>query len=544
MMPLMSFTSPVLRKIFILLVLTGINFKVSGQGYPPYTVTGYSAASTGYYFICPIKVGANPNGIVPTHMILDEFGDVVYYEPFNNIGNTGDFKINKNGNITYSQDQKFYILDSTFFVVDSVFTPSGFLNDGHDIQILPNGHILLLAEENIVMDLSGYNLFGLNHTNPGSSTANVRCGIVLELDENKNVIFEWHAKDHYDFEDIDISFCNNPNTVDWTHYNAIEMDVDSNLLVSSRHFNEIKKINRATGAIMWRLGGNANQFNFLNDPQMFKRQHDIRKISNGNYTLFDNGDGNISTPYHSASGKEYQLNETLLTAELIWSYENNPSSYSSAMGSFERKPGGVSIVGYGMNSNDDMIFTAVDDAGVTALEIEFDDILWSYRSFHYDTLPWNLNRPQITCFDNGGQYFLDAGAGHTNYLWSDGSTTQIIQITSLDTFHVFVPKGDGGFISSEKFIVDDLSDPCGTVSVNEPAKNVFNIYPNPVGNELILTFDLANNNGWVTITDLAGKELISLEVHGGSRSVIDTYDLAKGTYFVNYDGNVKRFVKN
>ena len=543
----MTFTYTTIRKIFMLLIWFYLGFipqNVAGQGYPPYTVTGYSAASTGYYFLCPIKFGSNPNGIVPTHMILDEFGDVVYYKPFNNIGNTGDFKINQNGMITYSLDQKFYLLDSTFYVVDSVLTPLGYLNDAHDFQLLPNGHILMLALENIQMDLSSYNFFGINHTNPGSATAIVKCGIVLELDQNKNVIFEWHSKDHYDFEDIDIAWCNNPNMVDWTHYNAIEMDSDSNLLVSSRHFNEITKINRTTGTIMWRLGGNANQFSFVNDPQMFKRQHDIRKLSNGNYTLFDNGDGSNSIPYHSARGKEYLLNETLHTAELIWSYENNPASYSTAMGSFGRKPGSVSIIGYGVNSNDEMIFTAVDDAGLTALEIEFDDVLWTYRAFHYDTLPWNLNRPIINCYFNGGQYYLDAGSGHASYMWSDGSTTQIIPVTTLDTFHVFVPKGEGGFISSEKFIVNDLSDPCGTVSVHELHKNIFNIYPNPVGDELILTFDVVTTIGWVKVTDLAGKELISMEVQGGSRSVINTHGLSKGTYFVNYDGNVKRFVKN
>ncbi|MBL0341785.1 MAG: aryl-sulfate sulfotransferase [Bacteroidetes bacterium] len=362
------------------------------------------------------------------------------------------------------------------------------------------------------------------------------------MDENKNVIFEWHAKDHYDFEDIDISFCNNPNTVDWTHYNAIEMDVDSNLLVSSRHFNEITKINRVTGAIMWRLGGNANQFNFINDPEMFKRQHDIRKISNGNYTLFDNGDGNSSTPYHTAKGKEYQLNESSLTAELIWSYENSPASYSTAMGSFGRKPGGVSIVGYGMNSNDDMLFTAVDDAGMIALEIEFDDVLWSYRSFHYDSLPWNLNRPVITCNFNNGQYYLDAGAGYASYLWSDGSTSQTIPLTTIDTFSVFIPKGDGGFLRSEKFIVDNLLDPCGTVSLSELVISDFSLFPNPVPNFLNIEFEKLTS-GSIKIADVTGKVIFQKEIENTSKVVIAANSFASGLYFVHYAGKVKKFMK-
>ncbi|HMT28296.1 MAG TPA: aryl-sulfate sulfotransferase [Bacteroidia bacterium] len=518
------------------------NNKVQAQNYPSYTITAYSPASTGYYFVCPIRVGANPNGILPTHMILDSIGDVIYYKPFPNILNTGDFKINQNGNITYSQDGKYYVMDSTFVVVDSVETPSGFTYDGHDIQLLPNGHILLLATEVIQMDLSSYNLFGPNHTNPGNASANVTCGIVLELDQNKNIVFEWHAKDYYAFDDIDISFCNNPNNVDWTHYNAVEMDSDSNLLVSSRHFSEITKINRTTGAIMWRLGGNANQFNFVNDPAMFRRQHDIRKVSNGNYSLFDNGDGNISIPYHTAIGKEYELDENLLTANLVWSYENNPASHSLAMGSFDRSPNGISILGYGINRLGSEIFTAVDEIGNKVLEISFDDTLWSYRSFHYDTLPWNLNRPVITCVFDNGQYYLDAGAGYANYLWSDGSSTQTIPVATLDTFWVFVPKGNGGFIRSEKFIVDDLSDPCGTVSVSEFNNREFKLFPNPVNETLHIDFE-KTYSGTIKIEDVTGKTVILFESENTSKIAIPTNSLSSGLYLVHFGGRVKKFVK-
>ena len=37
------------------------------------------------------------------------------------------------------------------------------------------------------------------------------------------------------------------------------------LMISSRHLNEITKISRTTGDIIWRFGGKNNQFTFVND---------------------------------------------------------------------------------------------------------------------------------------------------------------------------------------------------------------------------------------------------------------------------------------
>ena len=75
--------------------------------------------------------------------------------------------------------------------------------------------------------------------------------------------------------------------IDLVHGNALALANDGNLLLSSRNQSEITKINLQTGEIMWRLGGKANQFTFV-DGQPFAYQHDVRQLSNGNITIFDN----------------------------------------------------------------------------------------------------------------------------------------------------------------------------------------------------------------------------------------------------------------
>lgn len=531
-----------ISKLSVALFLALLASDSHSQSYSPFTITEYDSSSTGYYFTSLQKTGGNPQGIPPFQMILDSTGNVVYYKLFTPGLNPLDFKLQPNGLISYGYDGQYFLMDSTFTIVDSIACKNGVTTDLHDLQILPNGNFLILGIEEFQMDLSSYPLFGINNV-PGSATANVEAGVIQEQDALKNVVFEWHAKDYFSFTDVDTAWLNNPNQVDWTHCNALEQDADGNILLSSRHFNEITKINRQTGAVIWRLGGNANQFNFLNDPMQFRRQHDIRRIANGNYTLFDNGDGAFNAPYHYASGKEYQLDEVNLTANLIWSYTDDVTEFSPAMGNFQRYIGGNSVISYGITSSHNKVFNVVNDAGQKVFEISFNDTLRSYRSFNYPTLPWTLNRPQVTCYEITGQYYLDAGAGHASYLWSNGLTTQMIPVTTTGSYSVFVPIGQGGFISSETIFVSDLSDPCNTLAISEHQSQAnISAYPNPFHDELQITVNNNRSQNPVQLINSSGKIIFSI-VPDESIFDLEVKHLAAGIYLLRYENVVKKIVK-
>lgn len=522
------------------MLLTSV-LHISSQTYPAYTINVCDTTSTGYYFLCAIRFGPS-NGIFPTQMILDSTGNTIYYKRYST-GGGGDFKIQPNGQITYEKLGKYFIMDSSFTIIDSVTCANGINNDGHDLQILPNGHFLMLGTENIVMDLSMYSIFGANHTLPGSATANVICNVVQEQDANHNVVFEWHAKDYYSFTDVDVNRLNSPVNVDWTHMNAVEMDADGNILVSVRHFNEITKINRADSSILWRLGGNANQFTFINEPNPFRGQHDIRRITNGNITMLDNGNNN---PFHPAGGKEYQLDENLLTATLAWSYIDNPASASLAIGNHQRLPNGNSLIDFGFTPIENRLFSVVDPLGNKIFEIEFADTLRSYRAFNYQEMPWQLPRPHVACTTINSQVYLDAGSGYANYLWSTGATTQMIPVTSTDTFSVWVSIGDGGFIRSEDFIVSSLSNPCGPAGIeNQNTSFAFSVSPNPSPDEIFIhgAFD-ENKKVKVEIFDCTGKKIYSDELPSqGNQIILPVRNLANGIYLLRVNGTGKNFVK-
>ncbi len=516
-------------------------YQVAAQLYPPFQVQIFDSTVTGYYFLSPIKI-PNPGGAFRgTHLILDKNGHVVYYRRLPQGVTSSDFKLQPNGWISHTMGARFFFMDSTFTVVDSAFCQNGILPDGHDVQVLPNGNYLLLGLENVPMDLSAYNFFGPNHNLPGSPNAVVLSGVVQELDPAKNVVFEWRAIEHYDFADVDENQLGNPANVDWTHYNSVGLDSDGNILTSARHFNEITKISRSDGSIIWRLGGKANQFEFLNDTSQFLAQHDARRIANGNLTLFDNGLN--KQPPHPAAAKEYELDETAMTAKLVWSYTENPASWSRALGNAQRLDNGHTLINYGLLQNENLVFNVVDSAGNKVFEIAFDDSLTSYRSFHYPDLPWQLDRPKITCFKSGDEFFLEAESGHASYQWSNGETTQTISVSDAGTYFVFVPKGPG-FVSSEPFVVENSANPCGISSSNEiDAADSFSIFPNPAAEVVTLRFSNENQLGnTVEVTDLFGKKLISREV-AASEFALDVSALPPGVFLIQANGRVSKFVK-
>jgi len=513
----------------------------AAQELPPYIVTHTDTSSIGYYFLCPIQVRPNPE-IRPMLLILDARGDPVYHRPFHASG-AGDFKLHDNGLMSFYHQGQIHVMDSTFTVVDSVTTVNGIRLDTHDFLMLSNGHMVLLGFEDVPMDLSGYRMFN-RRGSPGDSHAIVECGVVQQLDGDRNVVFEWRARDHYAFDDVDEFFLTDSVDVDWTHFNAIEVDHDGGILVSPRFFNEITKIDRATGSIIWRLGGKRNQFTFTNDADAFLAQHDIRRIASGNITLFDNGRND--TRVHPAAGKEYRLDESSRTAALVWSHVEDSSVFSRAIGNTQRLPNGNTLVNYGLTDRLPAVFTVVDPSGGKVFELTFIDTLRSYRVFNYPHLPWDLPRPVITCFDSGGVVYLDAGPGHASYRWSTGDSTRVIRGVIGDTFTVSVPFGQGGTLHSTPYAADRDGNACRQSSAGwDRAESGFTIEPNFAESRIAIRFERVDaDGGSIDIVDPLGcVRLTSRHTPDLQSIVVDVSSLARGLYFVRLDRNIRPFVK-
>lgn len=342
------------------------------SGIPAITVTHSDNPSPGYIFLSNIVFNTSiPNS--PHLLILNNNGIPFFSRQMT--AQIFNFDKQPSGNYTYFRrtSNKFYELDTAYNLIDSFYTGNGYLTDLHELRVLPNRHALLMSYDKQVVDMSLI-------VQGGHPAAQVTGLIIQEIDANKNVVFQWRSWDHFEITDA----TNEPLTapeIDYVHGNAIELDIDGNLMISSRHMDEITKINRSTGAIIWRLGGKNNQFTFINDPERFSYQHDIRRISNGNITLFDNG--NYHTPNYSRV-IEYSLNEVNKTATLVWQYRNIPEIYGFAMGSAQRLSNGNTVIGWGAANP---TLTEVRPDGSKALVMTFNTGVFSYRAFKYEFGP-------------------------------------------------------------------------------------------------------------------------------------------------------------
>jgi len=354
---------------------TGVPQGAIPPDFPAVTITASDNPTPGYLFLSNMTLGSGaPNS--PYVMILDNNGQPVFYR--RTPSECTDFKMQPNGLITYEDSNLgcFLALDSTYAVVDTFRCGNGYATNWHELRLLPDGHALLLGDDPQIVRM--------DTIVPNGSPSALVMGIVIqELDRAKEVVFQWRTFDHFKITDATHEDLTS-SLIDCVHANAIEPDTGGTLMLSSRHMDEITKIDRQTGEIIWRWGGKNNQFTFVNDTLHFLHQHAIRRLASGNVTLFDNGD--FRYPILSR-GVEYALDEQAKRATLVWQYRKTPDVYASAMGYVQRLPGGNSIIGWGATNP---TLTEVTPDGHIALELAFPTGVYSYRAFRF---PW---RPVAT----------------------------------------------------------------------------------------------------------------------------------------------------
>ena len=311
---------------------------------------------------------------------------------FVNAGQLGlDFKVNHEKISYFDKINKSWIIVNEYMVeVDTLECINGYTADYHDMIVLPNGGYILQAYDSISVDMSQI-------INGGNENALIVTLILQEFDPNNNLIFEWDAFDHLniaDYTNLDLT----QSFITWTHGNSIEIDNDSNIILSNRKSSEVIKIDRITGAVIWYLGGPNNQFTFVNDPLSgFNKQHDVRRIDNGNIMVFDNG--NEHSPQLSRV-VEYSLNEINMTAELMWEYSHPLGLFGATMGSAQRLPNNNTLINWGTLNNYGAIITEVDYEKNIVMEIEYPQEIKCYKAKKYDWAFFTGLLPGDTNLDN------------------------------------------------------------------------------------------------------------------------------------------------
>ncbi|MEE9465699.1 MAG: LamG-like jellyroll fold domain-containing protein, partial [Candidatus Neomarinimicrobiota bacterium] len=251
------------------------------SNFPLIDITINDNPDPGYIFLDNRTGGSNSYNV-----IFDNTGSPIWY--LQTSDERRDMKVQHNGVLTMlarTGGYRFVGLDTNYREIASYRAVNGYSTDEHELQVLEDGGYLLIGLRHETVDMTQY-LPGAN------SNASVGQTIIQEFTPEGDLIFQWRAWDNFDVRDVHLD---NPygGSFRFPHMNAIDIDEDGHILLSSRHISEVTKINRDTGEIIWRLSGipKNNDFTYVNDPLIgFRNQHAIRSTGNGRYLLFDNGD--------------------------------------------------------------------------------------------------------------------------------------------------------------------------------------------------------------------------------------------------------------
>ncbi len=293
-------------------------------------------------------------------VIVDNTGRVVWYA-YLPAGVLNSFQVHANGTYTLRDTpgtiHVLNVLGQRIGTLECV----GYTARFHDIMILRDGSAWIMCDDHRTMDLSSLG---------GSAAADVSATVIQHLSATGQVLFQWNAFDHFDITDLPAADRSGP-AVNFTHGNALELDTDGNLLASFRSLSEVTKINATTGAVMWRLGGLANEFTFINDPKGgFERQHGVRLAGPGQIQLLDNG---VEAPSRLA---RYLINPVQKTALLVMSFVDAPTTFTSVGGSTDYYPSGHAVVSFGRAGR----VVEVDAAGNRAWELGGLDGTYVFRA--------------------------------------------------------------------------------------------------------------------------------------------------------------------
>jgi len=248
--------------------------------------------------------------------------------------------------------------------------------DPHELEPVSNGDLIVISNPTT----SGVDLSALGLSSTGSI---VDC-VLDEFDPNGAVVWTWRASDH-----IGVAESTHPYEVGQTriydpyHCNSVDTDpVTGDLLLSMRHTDAVYRIDRTTGAVTWKLGGNsiasseAQILTVVGDPDgVFHAQHDARFQPNGDVSLYDDQSWD---PTLAARGVEYHVDAITRTATLVWSYQSADGHNAAATGSFRRLNGGTdNVIGWGLKLP--QLFTEVDASGNVMMNVTFPNGEFAYR---------------------------------------------------------------------------------------------------------------------------------------------------------------------
>jgi hypothetical protein len=305
-----------------------------------------SHAAPGYVFVAP-QAGPIQDG----PMIVDSQGNLVWFMPVPRNDVVTDFRAQTyqgkpvltwwqgswNAGVGRGVD---VIVNDAYQTTNYVRAANGLDADLHEFVITRQNTALITAYYPVRWNATSVH---------GSANAIVFDCVVQEIDIPTGlVVFQWDSLDHVPLTDSETTPPKDAgHPYNYFHVNSVQQDSDGNLIVSARNTWAAYKIDHATGAVMWTLGGKHSTFKLARGAS-FAFQHSVRARAHNDavITIFDDGAGPPNV-HSSSRGLKLRLNMHTNTATEIVQDVHSPALLAQYEGNLQQLPNWNEFVGWG-----------------------------------------------------------------------------------------------------------------------------------------------------------------------------------------------------
>jgi hypothetical protein len=335
-------------------------------------------AAPGLILVSPYGAPKGQAGAV----IADSFGGSVWEYPCDlEIDNFGVQTYQGNPVLAWWQGRiqdghgvgSYVIANDSYQPIARVQAGNGLRGDLHEFLLTSQGTALLTCYRIASADLRSVG---------GSRNGTIQDACFQEVDvASGTVLLEWHRLGHIDLSE---SYWPTGPLWDYVHLNSVDVDVDGNLLASSRNTHTVYKIDRSSGEIIWRLGGKRSDF-AIGPGGRFAWQHDVRIHPGGTMTIFDN-EGSPFVAGGQSRALVLSIDEQRMTAKLAHEYRHPQALAASSKGSVQLLPNGNVFVGWGAEP----FISEFSQSGELLFDARLGDDYIFYRAFR---APWSGSAP-------------------------------------------------------------------------------------------------------------------------------------------------------
>jgi len=288
-------------------------------------------------------------------LIIDMKGNVVHHWE---IG-TERARLLENGHVVVMQGSRIVEYDWDGKVVWDFEVPGGpYEGEGypspgfihHDLQRLENGNTIFIIHEEVPEEYKKL----IKESTRRSWRFIGDC--FMEVNRDKEIVWQWHAHEGLDLNKDTRIRPGRGRRFDWTHANTVNVLPENhwyeaghkefragNVIICSRHLDEIYIIDRETKDVVWRYSGEyLGGISRPHEPYMIKKG----MPGAGNILLFDNGTDRMRTERDGKPAIEdvtVVLEINPVSKRIVWLYQND-EFYSAIQGTQQRFSNGNTFI--------------------------------------------------------------------------------------------------------------------------------------------------------------------------------------------------------